>query len=144
MFSSNDYGACAELFDVPDVPSGASRIRMVQLDDEGTAFDVETLSSREALAEDLMLGARMSRGISYDLLRRAAAVIPPSRLLETLKEAVDLGLLGLSDSWDSLEATLSCDVSRSGPCAMPTRQGWLMGNQLYGMLWDLHEDARSS
>ena len=58
---------------------------MVQLDDEGTAFDVETLSSREALAEDLMLGARMSRGISYDLLRRAAAMIPPSRLLETLK-----------------------------------------------------------
>ena len=80
---------------------------MVQLDDEGAAFDFETLSSREALAEDLMLGARMSRGISYDLLRRAAAVIPPSRLLETLKEAVDLGLLGLSDSWDSLEAAMS-------------------------------------
>lgn len=142
MFSSKDYGACAKLFDALDVPSGASRIRIVQLDDEGTAFDVETLSSCEALAEDLMLGARMSRGISYDLLRRAAAVIPPSRLLGTLKEAVDLGLLSLSDSWDSLEAALSCDVSRSGPCAMPTRQGWLMGNQLYGMLWDLHKDAR--
>lgn len=142
MFSSNDFAACAKLFDAVGVPGDGSRIRVVQLDDDGASFDSEVLSSREAIAEDLMLGTRMSRGISYDLLRRAAAVIPTSRLLGALTEAVDHGLLSLSDSWDALEAAVAGDASRCGPCSVPTRRGWLMGNQLYGLLWDLHEDGR--
>lgn len=143
MLSSKDYAACAGLFGALDVAGGASRIRVVQLDDDGLAFDSEGLTLREALAEDLMLGARMSCGISYDLLRRAAAGMPPSSLLRAFREAVDDGLLRLADSWDDFEAVVRGDAARGGSCAMPTSRGWLMGNRLYGMLWDLHGDESS-
>lgn len=140
MLSSEDYAACAKLFDAINVPEDASRIRLVQLDDDGTSFDNEMLSLRESIAEDLMLSARMSRGVSYDLLRRAAAGISPSSLLSAFREAVDDGLLCPVDSLGDIEAAARGDGSRSGPCAIPTQRGWLMGNRLYGLLWDLHED----
>lgn len=142
MLSSDDYAKCSCLFDSSNVSDGVSRVRLVQLDDEGCSFDRELLSPREALAEDLMLGARMSRGISYELLCRSAAVIGASHLKGALKEAVEQGLLELVDSWSALEAAMGGDVTLCGPCAVPTQRGWLMGNILYGLLWGLHDDDR--
>ena len=54
----------------------AYRVRLVQRDDDATAFEAEYLSQREAVAEDLMLACRMTRGVASDLLARAACVIP--------------------------------------------------------------------
>lgn len=77
---------------------------------------VETLTPQEALWEDLMLGMRMSVGVSLELVSAAAVYLPAIR--ETFSELEGLGLV-------------SCTQGRY----RPTSQGWLMGNQLYGRIW---------
>ena len=79
----------------------------------------DDLDAREMVAEDMMLGMRMSRGISDELVQRAAQLLPEN-----------LGDAGVS--WP-----------RQGLCEhvdgrwRPTERGWLCGNQLYGALFDL-------
>ncbi len=70
----------------------AYRVRLVQRDDDATAFDAEYLSQREAAAEDLMLACRMTRGVASDLLVRAASVIPADELAAACDRALELGL----------------------------------------------------
>ena len=80
-----------------------------------TAYDgdVEFLTSREAWAEDLMLGMRMTDGIETRLL----------------------------DGEPSVRAELICRglVEERGNRLVPTHEGWLLGNELYGALWALAE-----
>lgn len=102
------------------VSSDVARIRFKQLDDAGGQFETEELSAREAAAEDLMLACRMTDGISADLLARAARVIPDDELSFACQQAVEKGLA----VWD-------------GGALRPTHLGWLEGNELFGIFWDL-------
>lgn len=102
------------------VSSDVARIRFKQLDDAGGQFETEELSAREAAAEDLMLACRMTDGISADLLTRAARVIPDDELSIACQQAVEKGLA----VWD-------------GGALRPTHLGWLEGNELFGIFWDL-------
>lgn len=102
------------------VSSDVVRIRFKQLDDAGGQFETEELSAREAAAEDLMLACRMTDGISADLLTRAARVIPDDELSFACKQAVEKGLA----VWD-------------GGALRPTHLGWLEGNELFGIFWNL-------
>lgn len=102
------------------VSSDVARIRFKQLDDAGGQFETEELSAREATAEDLMLACRMTDGISADLLARAARVIPDDELSIACQQAVEKGLA----VWD-------------GGALRPTHLGWLEGNELFGIFWDL-------
>lgn len=102
------------------ISSDVARIRFKQLDDAGGQFETEELSAREAAAEDLMLACRMTDGISADLLARAARVIPDDELSFACQQAVEKGLA----AWD-------------GGALRPTHLGWLEGNELFGIFWDL-------
>ena len=102
------------------VSSDVARIRFKQLDDAGGQFETEELSAREATAEDLMLACRMTDGISADLLARATGVIPDDELSIACQQAVEKGLA----VWD-------------GGALRPTHLGWLEGNELFGIFWDL-------
>ena len=125
MMTAGEFRRFASFFpDVPCPSDGASRIRIKQLDDAATSFEVETLTAREALAEDLMLACRMTAGIPADLLRRAATVIPATDLSHACERAVSLGLA----TW-------------SGDALIPTNLGWLDGNELFELFWDLADDA---
>ncbi len=112
----------------------AARVRLRMLDDahglvaavrEGAPLrmGVEILSRREAAVEDLMLGMRMSRGVAPDALARAASsgVVPRAEL--------DAALAGIE----------ARGLARHEPDGrlVPTERGWLLGNELYGLLWDL-------
>lgn len=84
--------------------------------------EVEPLTAREAAAEDLMLGMRMSCGVHDDTIRRAVRA-------------------GICE--DDLERTFA-DLERRGlvmrPAAggmAPTHAGWLLGNEIFGALWGL-------
>lgn len=78
----------------------------------------DDLNAAEMLAEDMMLGMRMSRGISDKLVARAAQVLPNTpNVLEQLAR-------------DGL-------VNHVGVRWQPTERGWLCGNELYGALFDL-------
>lgn len=102
------------------ISSDVARIRFKQLDDAGWQFETEELSAREATAEDLMLACRMTDGISADLLARAARVIPDDELSIACQQAVEKGLA----VWD-------------GGALRPTHLGWLEGNELFGIFWNL-------
>ena len=102
------------------VSSDVARIRFKQLDDAGGQFETEELSAREATAEDLMLACRMTDGISADLLARATGIIPDDELSFACQQAVEKGLA----VWD-------------GGALRPTHLGWLEGNELFGIFWDL-------
>lgn len=83
--------------------------------------DYECLNLREALAEDLMLGLRMSRGIGADLIASARRAGMGLELDQACHRSVEQGL---------------ARRTATGGLA-PTTQGWLLGNQLYGIFWDL-------
>jgi len=80
------------------------------------SYDLEFLTARQALAEDLMLGSRLSSGLSEFL-------VASSRL--RIGGEVDQVLEGLVG-----DGLLDEDL-------VPTQRGWLLGNELYGRLWDL-------
>ena len=81
---------------------------------------VETLSLREALAEDLMLGMRTSEGVSPRLVARSREVMGRA-LDDALGRMVARGL--------------ARRTAQGG--AAPTESGWLLGNELYGEMWGL-------
>lgn len=138
MLTAAEYDLLAERnTSLPKRPQNAVRTRLVVLDApriiaEGaslfsTEFDVEFLTQREAVAEDLMLHARLMEPISPALLDEAELVFGTSHLQDVLDACVQDGLL------DCVEA----DVLNGAKIYRPTKKGWLLGNELYGRLWDL-------
>ena len=85
----------------------------------------ETLTSREAAAEDLMLAMRMVRGATREVLEGAVMRgIPADKLDAAVK-------LACKDGLAELDATGSL---------CPTQKGWLLGNELFGIMWDTAGD----
>ena len=123
MMTVEEFHEFASLFLGVCVPrDDAARIRIKQLDGAGEQFDAETLTAREAAAEDLMLACRMTAGIPLGLLRRSTDVIPVADLRRACERAVSLGLA----TW-------------TGDALTPTKLGWLDGNELFELFWDLAE-----
>ena len=85
-------------------------------------FEEEFLTERQAVAEDLMLGARLARGLDEG---------PVSYAQDLLGDAFEVTLDRLME-----EGYLSDSLS-------PTEKGWLLGNELYGELWDLAGDTET-
>ena len=141
MLDAEDFDRLAGLF--PDVPArgDAHRVRLVQRDDGATTFGVEYLTRREAAAEDLMLAFRMTRGVASDLLVRAARVIPADELTAACDRALELGLATwVLEHGDTYAGPIdSVDVIAGRTCARlaPTHLGWLDGNVLFELFWDL-------
>ena len=95
-------------------PDG-SRVRETRIDGN---TEREELTAREAACEDAMLAMRLVEGLSLEHLDELAMRAPA--LLDAVDEVVRLGLAARTD------------------CALvPTRRGWLMGNELFGRLWDV-------
>lgn len=141
MLDAEDFDRLAGLFPGVSSRGDAYRVRLVQRDDDATAFEAEHLSQREAADEDLMLACRMTRGVASDLLVRAARVIPADGLTAACDRALELGLatwvpetLGVHEG-----PFTSADVVAGHVRARlaPTHLGWLDGNVLFELFWDL-------
>lgn len=141
MLDAEDFDRLAELFPGVSPRGDAHRVRLVQRDDAATTFEAEYLSQREAVAEDLMLACRMTRGVGSDLLVRAADVIPVDELTAACDRALELGLaVWVPDADDPYVGSVtSADVIAG--CARarlaPTHLGWLDGNVLFELFWGL-------
>ena len=141
MLDAEDFDRLAGLF--PDVPArgDAHRVRLVQRNDDATAFEAEYLTHREAAAEDLMLACRMTRGVASDLLVRAARVIPADELTVACDRALELGLATwVPERGDTHAGPIASDDVIAGlTCARlaPTHLGWLDGNVLFELFWGL-------
>ena len=78
----------------------------------------DDLNPAQMAAEDLMLGMRMTRGVSQASINRARPLLP--RLDEAIAHLTQEGLAEMRDDR-----------------FVPTERGWLCGNELYGELFDL-------
>ena len=117
--------ACREL---PPSPSGTARVRLTVLNSKeqiardprlsSLRFDIEFLTSAQAAAEDLMLGARLSEGLDPGLVAHARGLLP-----------------GTGDCLEGL--VRDGYLTKAHGRFVPTEQGWLLGNELYERLWDL-------
>ena len=118
--------ACPQL---PAPPEGAVRARLtIESGARAIAeapcladlsFSLEFLTEPQAVAEDLMLGARLVEGLRPSLVSHARTLFG-ARFDDTVEGLLARGLL----------------AERDGRLA-PTERGWLLGNELYGALWDL-------
>ena len=138
MLSRDTFRMSSSLFSDLEPRDGAARIRVLQTDDAASAFEIEQLDIREAMAEDLMLACRMTRGIPQELLLRASAVFGKQIVADTCARAIELGLA----TWGAPDGENYVDASSRGvdlfPGALaPTQQGWLEGNELFGLFWNL-------
>lgn len=138
MLSRDTFRMSSSLFSDLEPRDGAPRIRVLQTDDAASAFEIEQLDIREAMAEDLMLACRMTRGIPQELLLRASAVFGKQIVADTCARAIELGLA----TWGAPDGENYVDASSGGvdlfPGALaPTQQGWLEGNELFGLFWNL-------
>lgn len=115
---------------LPVAPTGTSRVRLTVLNSRGQIasdpsleslrFSLEFLSESQSAAEDLMLGARLADGLDPGLVAHAREVLGHNVVDDCLG-----GLL--ADGY----------LSRAEETYVPTNRGWLLGNELYGRLWDL-------
>ena len=115
---------------LPSLPAEVSRVRLTMASPTRAvaaasglgdlAFEIEGLDAAQAAAEDLMLAARLADGLSPELVARARAILGEDldRTLETLSAQ---GLIQEGD----------------GGCLGPSARGFLMGNVVFGALWDL-------
>lgn len=138
MLTACEYDVLAKKnTSLPKRPENAVRARLVVLDSprkisEGasffsTEFDVEFLTYREAVAEDLMLHARLMEPLSPALLAESGLAFGISHLQDVLDSCVQ----------DRLLDCVEVDVLKGAKTYRPTEKGWLLGNELYGRLWDL-------
>jgi len=100
-----------------EVPPNVARVRYANTRDigewlVGTSESLEMLDVSEAAREDAMLGMRMADGISDELARRAGVT-------------------------DVLESLVSDGLVRHDPGRWrTTERGWLLGNEVFGRLWN--------
>ena len=141
MLDAEDFDRLAELFPGVSPRGDAHRVRLVQRDDAATTFEAEYLSQREAVAEDLMLACRMTRGVEPDLLACAANTISADELTAACDRALDLGLATWAPDTDEgyTGTVTSSDVvaGRARARLAPTHLGWLDGNVLFELFWGL-------
>lgn len=141
MLDAEDFDRLAELFPGVSPRGDAYRVRLVQRDDAATAFEAEYLSQREAAAEDLMLACRMTRGVGSDLLVHAGGVIPAGELTAACDRALELGLAAwVPEAGDAREGSIASVDVIAGHIRVrlaPTHLGWLDGNVLFELFWDL-------
>lgn len=83
-------------------------------------FDLEIMSEAQAAAEDLMLAMRMTAGAGPGLMAHAQATLGGSKVDDAFEWCRERGV-----------------VEQCGQSWVPTSEGWLLGNELYGRLWDL-------
>lgn len=121
MLARDEFEELGAFFPGAEVPADADRVRMVQRDDAGMAFEFEYLTAREALAEDLMLSMRMTAGAPRALVDRAREAFG-----REFDRACDTAVA---------EGLARFDAERER--LVPTERGWLMGNELYGLMWGL-------
>ena len=66
----------------------------------------------------------MTDGISPELIACVRSLVGDGRVDDTVSGLLDKGLL----------------AEGAGGLLVPTHSGWLLGNELYGPLWDLAHD----
>ena len=122
MLTAREFSGLREFFGDAHLDGEAARVRFVQRDDAACSFDLEFLTKREAVAEDLMLAMRMTAGAPGELIAQAQRVLGAERVRAGIRAATSSGLARLDTATDAL---------------VPTEDGWLLGNELFGIMWDL-------
>lgn len=108
----------------PAPPVSAARVRFTNTSDveawlsaqEPAVPDAEFLDAREAVREDIMLGMRLTRGVDACVVERA----------------------GLYEVFESLvrDRLVERITGAQGASWRTTDSGWLLGNEVFGRIWN--------
>ncbi len=113
---------CAYWSGVPYLGIGRSAATMTQNAERRMRLQngevTDDLNAAQMLAEDLMLGMRMTKGVALETVERASKVLP--RALSVFESLIERGLVQVEEGR-----------------YRPTEAGWLCGNELYGDIFDL-------
>lgn len=113
---------CSYWQGVPYIGFGKSAATMTQNNERRMRIQdgvvTDDLNKAQMEAEDVMLGFRMSKGVSDERIKKASEFLPA--LNGTLVDLEDRGLIAHKNS-----------------AYVPTHKGWLCGNELYGEIFDL-------
>ncbi len=99
----------------PQNQQDQSRLRLKTISGQA---EIEILDHRQALCEDAMLALRTSAGISSDFFQKCLDEVP--QIQYAIEQALNLGLVQIS----------------SAGSVVPTIKGWLIGNELYELIWN--------
>ena len=131
MYATEGYDRLRQVLPrLPRAPRGAVRCRVTERlaaggalasAGSGPSYLVEFLDLRQAVCEDLMLGARTCEGVSAALMDLAREVVGEADFDAAVRDILRLGLA----------------VMTGGGALAPTERGWLLGNDLYARLWGL-------
>ena len=107
---------------VPYIGFGKSAATMTQNSERRMRIQddyvTDDLNRAQMEAEDVMLGFRMSQGVNDARIKQASEYLPD--LNNKLDELQKRGL-----------------IEHTGQAYVPTHEGWLCGNELYGEIFDL-------
>ena len=141
MFDAADACRVSELFSglESELPGDAARVRTLQRDLEGASFEYEFLSAREAAAEDLMLGCRLTDGMPSGRMRILSEPLGSERVAAACDRAAALGLASWrgTDGKEILNLSARGALEQPGLSFAPTQRGWLEGNVLFELFWEL-------
>lgn len=84
----------------------------------------EILNNKQVAAEDLMLAARLKGGLTKERIEAASEFLGKGAIKKTLRKLSREGLLMKSSAGHTA-----------------TKRGWLLGNHLFGELWNLAGDT---
>lgn len=79
----------------------------------GKQDDTEELSATDALREDIMLAMRLKSGVSLERVEAA----------------------GLIEVFQALRGDGMCIFDKLSSRFIPTRRGWMLGNEMFGAIW---------
>lgn len=141
MMGVDVYQKLRSLFPrLPEVVEGYSRVRLTITTDRfafacakrfaDLDFDIEFLTPAQAYLEDAMLALRTTEGLSYECVEQASTALDVCPISATATSDVLIKTLGDLEQAGLLERTLHGDWK-------PTHRGWLLGNELYGRIWEL-------
>lgn len=106
----------------PYIGFGTSAVTMTQNNERRMRIQddqvVDDLDREQMCAEDLMLGMRMTQGISDDQVEQASLLLP--EVFDVFHELIRVGL-----------------VEHEEGRYRPTQRGWLCGNELYSTIFSL-------
>lgn len=141
MFSAFDAKRLSGRFPglAREMPADAARVRTLQHDLAGESFEYEFLTAHEAAAEDLMLGCRLTEGMSSGYMCGLSEPLGSERVAAACDRAVALGLAAWCGANGRAFPGLSSRdaLQRADLSFAPTHRGWLDGNVLFELFWEL-------
>lgn len=118
----------------PTIQTQTNQVPATQAPTSNLSYELEGLTYKQSVAEDLMLASRLSSGLDEAIIARAQDALGTKNVTSALHTLCDQGLLLRPQSMND---------RRTEGIFAPTNKGWLLGNVMFSRLWDLSPTTKT-